>query len=95
MRRDKWGWGVNVLVHVHVGSGVVVVGGRRTGDDARLGGDAAPTIQGKDNLLDPGHFLLLFWHVGIITESTKQCRGWSHTTNPKRWRDAGGICLVG
>mmetsp|Transcript_43754 Transcript_43754/g.52486 ORF Transcript_43754/g.52486 Transcript_43754/m.52486 type:complete len:94 (+) Transcript_43754:173-454(+) len=35
MRRDKWGWGVNVLVHVHVGSDVVVLGGWRVGDDAR------------------------------------------------------------
>ena len=42
-----------------------------------------------------GPFSSFFWHVGIITESTEQCRGWSHTTNPNRGQDNGGIGLVG
>ena len=41
-----------------------------------------------------GPFSLLFWHVRIITESTKQCRGWPHTIKPNRGQDDGGIGLV-
>lgn len=40
-------------------------------------------------------FSSFFWHVRIITESTKQCRGWSRTTNLNHVRDDGGIGLIG